>query len=295
MRRAMAAGLGIVIVMACQGVESYDGAAGQPVRDDSSYGFSAARAYAPAGLTAAATPAAEVPVVHNAAFAWPTAASAMLIRTAQAVITVDSLEPALAAVKQMSERLGGLVGDARIDTGEKQRRVAVLELRIPSERFDEVLNGLEPVGEVVTINVNTQDVGEEYVDVTARTENARRLERRLLDILSARTARLRDVLEVEQALARVREEIERYEGRLRYLKAHVATSSITVTLQEPAPIVGHAGTSVLGEAVRQAWRNFVTLLAVTVSSLGVVLPLGAVAFAAWSVVRRRRAARPATA
>jgi len=41
------------------------------------------------------------------------------------------------------------------------------------------------------------------------------------------------VIELEQELGRVREEIERYEGRLRYLKAHAATSSLSITVHEP--------------------------------------------------------------
>src|SRR6266540_3929686 len=118
-------------------------------------------------------------------------------------------------------------------------------------------------------------------------ENARRLERRFIELLATRAGRLKDVLDVEQALARVREEIERYEGRLRYLKAHTAMSTLTVTVHEPLPVVGSAGKSVMGDAFRQAWRNFVTFLAVFVQALGVVIPLGALAGAVWLVVRAR--------
>lgn len=123
---------------------------------------------------------------------------------------------------------------------------------------------------------------------TARMDNARRLERRLIELLAARTGKLKDVLDVEQALARVREEIERYEGRLRYLKAHTATSTLSVHVHEPVPIVGSAGSSVMGEAFRQSWRNFVALVALLVQSLGVVLPLGALAAAGWVATRRWR-------
>ena len=63
-------------------------------------------------------------------------------------------------------------------------------------------------------------------------------------------------------LARVREEIERYEGRLRYLRAHTAMSTLSVSVHEPVPIVVTAGRSVMGEAFRQAWRNFVALLSI---------------------------------
>ena len=46
------------------------------------------------------------------------------------------------------------------------------------------------------------------------------------------------MLEVERELARVREEIERYEGRLRYLSAHASMSSLTISIHEPLPIQG---------------------------------------------------------
>ena len=225
------------------------------------------------------------------AAAWlppPAPTGTMLIRAARVGVEVDSLERSVAAARELAERLEAVVADTRLETGTHRRRSATLVLRVPVERFDDALAGVEPIGRVESVEATAQDVGEEFVDVTARVENARRLEQRLLHILGARTAALKDVLEVEQALARVREEIERYEGRVRYLRAHTATSTITLFLHEPEPIVGEAGTSVMGEAARQAWRNFVALAVVFVQSLGVTLPLGAFAAAGWLVVRRRR-------
>ncbi len=84
----------------------------------------------------------------------------------------------------------------------------------------------------------------------------------------------------------MREEIERYEGRLRYLKAHATLSTLTISVHEPVPVVGHAGSSVMGEAFKQAWRNFVDLLAAFIRSLGVLIPLGVVVTAGWYALRR---------
>jgi len=214
--------------------------------------------------------------------------SNMLIRTATASIEVDSLEIAVAQVKQLAAQFGGYLANSGVETGKKRLRNATLEVKIPVTRFDEALSGLTPIGKVESVNVSAEDVGEEYVDVDARMENARRLERRLIDLLGTRTGKLKDVLAVETELARVREEIERYEGRTRYLKAHTATSTIRVTVHEPIPVVGSAGHSVMGEAFTQAWRNFVVLLSLAVQSLGIVLPLGLLALTAWYVTRRWR-------
>jgi len=186
--------------------------------------------------------------------------------------------------------VGVYAPNSDVQTGEGQLRSATIELKVPATRFDEALSGLKPIGKLESANVETEDVGEEYVDVTARMDNAHRLERRLIDLLATRTGKLKDVLDVEQSLARVREEIERYEGRLRYLKAHTAMSTLTVSVHEPLPVVGTAGRSVMGEAFRGAWRNFVTFLAVFVQALGIIIPLGAIAGAVWLVVRARERA-----
>ncbi len=225
----------------------------------------------------------------------PASSANMLIRTATASIEVDSLERAIAAVKKLAARLGGYVANSGIEAGKNRLRSAALEMKIPAPRFEEVLTGLEPIGKLESVNVSAQDVGEEYVDVDARMQNARRLEARLIDLLANRTGKLTDVLSVEEALARVRGEIERYEGRIRYLKArirylkaHTATSTISVTVHEPVPVVGGPGHTVMGDALRQAWRNFVVLASLGVQSLGVVIPLGLLAITSWLVTRRWR-------
>ena len=240
-------------------------------------GASAPRAFAALGSPV---------VVTDAVFPMPTATN-MVIRNANAAIKVDSLELAIAALREVAARVGGFVANAGIQTGRGQLRSATIEVKVPAARFDEALAGLKPIGELEAADVKADDVGEEFVDVSARMENARRLERRLIELLATRTGKLKDVLDVEQSLAHVREEIERYEGRLRYLRAHTAMSTLTVYVHEPLPVVGSAGRSVMGEAFRQAWRNFVMFLAVFVQALGIVIPLGAIAAAVWLVVRAR--------
>ncbi len=219
----------------------------------------------------------------------------MIIRNGMVSIEVDSLEIAIAAVRQLATRLAGYVGNVSMNTGEYAVRSATLEIKIPSARFEEAMTGLSPIGKVEQSSSTAEDVGEEYVDLTARVTNARRLEDRLVTLLATRTGKLEDVLAVERELARVREEIERYEGRMRFLRSRVAMSTLSVTVHEKAPLVNpNPGTNVLAEAVRNMWRNFVTFLAAVISSLGVVVPVVAiVALVVWWWRRRRRP--PATA
>jgi hypothetical protein len=216
----------------------------------------------------------------------PTAS--MVVRTGNASLEVDSLDPAVASLRDLALRVGGYVGNASLQGGAEQYRAATLELKVPAARFDEVVAGLRPLGRLEYANVSAEDVGEEYVDVDARAANARRLEERLTDILATRTGRLADVLAVERELARVREEIERLEGRLRYLRSRAALCTLSVSLHEPRPIAGEPGRNPIADALRAAWRNFVALTAGAIAASGFLAPLALLAGGGIFLVRRLR-------
>ena len=219
----------------------------------------------------------------------PAAPDAMVIRNGHVIVEVDSLELAIERARRLALSLGGSIGNVSMHTGEHQVRGASVELKVPAARFDDAMTGLSPLGKVEQSNATAQDVGEEYVDISARVANAKRLEQRLITLLATRTGRLEDVLAVERELARVREEIERYEGRLRFLATRVATSAIVASLHEKAPLVaGTPGTNVIGQAFRNMWRIFVRFIAGVIESLGLLIPLAAMGWLAWRSTRRWR-------
>ena len=240
---------------------------------------------APQAVPAAPADAASGDPLQN--FTAGTAAPTMIIRTGQAFIEVEKVDPAVLKIRKLAAQVGGYITNSSMSGGRDQIRQATLELKIPSPKYNDAVESLSTIGKVETVTSNAQDVGEEFVDVTARVSNARRLEERLISLLANRTGKLDEVLRVERELARVREEIERYEGRLRYLSSRVAMSTLTITVHEPAPILGNnPGENPIAAALRRAWRNFVGLLAGAIASLGVVIPLALIGVAGWYGYRR---------
>ena len=249
----------------------------------------ASRMAAPSEMAAAPVPGGaqgtQLPTVRG----QDSVAPSMIIRNGNVMIEVDSLELAIAAVRQLAASLGGYVGNVSTSTGEYAVRSATIEVKVPSARFDDALGGVAPLGKVEQSNTTAEDVGEEFVDVTARVTNAKRLEERIVNLLATRAGKLEDVLAVERELARVREEIERYEGRLRFLRTRVAISTLSVTVHEKAPLVSpNPGTNVIAEAFRDMWRNFVGLVAWVISSLGVAIPVAIALALAWRFIGRRK-------
>jgi hypothetical protein len=110
-------------------------------------------------------------------------------------------------------------------------------VRVISSKFDAAFDDLKEVALVVrSENVNTQDVTEEFVDLEARLQNKYRQEERLLDLFD-KADKVEDLIKVESELARVRSDIERWEGRKRYLSSQTDYAQIVVMVEEDEKIV----------------------------------------------------------
>jgi len=204
-------------------------------------------------------------------------AGSMLVRHGRASIEVKTLDEAVTRLRQTAAQYGGFVANTALQSGKDEQRSAMLQLRVPSAQFDGAVAALSQLGKVESVNVSAEDVGEEYVDLGARLTNARRVEARLVEMLATRTGKLSDVLTVEQELARVRMEAERYEARMRWLERRASLSSLDVSVHEKLPLIDSPrGRGPIVEAFAAAWERMVGVVAFLIASLGVLIPLGVV-------------------
>ena len=212
---------------------------------------------------------------------------AMLVRHGQASIEVKAVDDAVTRMRQSAAQFGGFVANTAMLTGKDEQRSATLQLRVPSAQFDAAVSALSQLGKVESVSVNAEDVAEEYVDLGARLANARRVEARMAELLATRTGKLSDVLTVEQELARVRQEAERYEARMRWLERRATLSSLDVSIHEKLPLIDSPrGRSPILEAFAEAWERMVSFVAWLIAMLGILVPLGGLLLLGALVVRR---------
>ena len=219
-------------------------------------------------------------------------AGAMLVRHGEASVEVRHVDDAVAKIRQTAQQFGGFVANTALRNGKDEQPSASLEIRVPTAQFDGLLGALRTLGKVETVTANAEDVGEEYVDLGARAANARRVEARLIEMLAARTGKLSDVLTVEQELARVRQEIERHDARLRWLERRAALSSLTVTLHEPLALIDRPRPGPVVEALALAWERTLNVIAWCIASLGLIVPVGVLVGIGMLLWRRMKPRRP---
>jgi hypothetical protein len=162
---------------------------------------------------------------------WPT--TPMLIRTANVLLRVEDVPRAHAEIGRIAQEAGGYVATSTL-SAESGPAAATITIRLPNEGLDSAIDRIVTLGKLLSKNITSEEVTQEFVDLTSRRRNLEREEQRLLDLLQ-RAGRVRELLEVEQEVGRVRGEIETITGRLRYLANRVSLSTITVQLQGPQP------------------------------------------------------------
>lgn len=162
-------------------------------------------------------------------------------------------------------------------------------IRIPAPKFDEFVKKVEALAsEVLSLNIQTEDVTEEFIDKEARIKTKRELENRYREILK-QAKEVSDMLSIEAQLNHVRADIEAMEGRLTFLRNQVAYSTLTVSYHEPMSAQSGFGSKTLA-AFGNGWDMLLVLLIGLVNIWPIVLLIAAVLYFALKRSRGRRAA-----
>lgn len=159
-----------------------------------------------------------------------------VIRNAEINLEADSPEDAQRSIGGIAERKGGFVVESQqssTDSRSAQRDTVLMSIRVPSEKFADTLNEIRQTAKrVITENIKGEDVTEEFIDVEARLKAKKALEQQFTEIMK-RANTVEDALNVQSELSDVRSEIEKIEGRKRFLESQASMSTIRIKLQTP--------------------------------------------------------------
>ena len=157
----------------------------------------------------------------------------VLIYTADFRMAVFEVDKSMDKIEALARSLGGFL--ARRSSHESV-------IRVPASKFRQAVKGTLDLGDVLERDVRVEDVTEQMTDLLLRLRNARQVRDRIAQLL-AKSHNVKDSLRIERELARISEQIERMEGRLKLLRNKARYSTITIRFQQKGPANGHAGGS----------------------------------------------------
>lgn len=234
------------------------------------------------------------------------AADRKIIKNAELILEVSSPNEVQGAISSIAESNGGFVVTSETKQIEhadpaKRRMEVKLIARVAAAQFDSAVTSIEKLAKtVIHRSISGNDVTEEFIDLEARIRTQKALELQFIEIMK-QAGRINDAMEVQRQIADVRTEIEKLEGRKRFLDNRASLSTITVELRTPVVIA--VSTSSFGRSLRESvsesvdigstivlglTRFFIVMIPITVL---IILPIGLVASIFVRRLRRTRLAQ----
>lgn len=208
-------------------------------------------------------------------------------------LEVDDITATATKIRGLVATQGGQVSAESADTtGTGEFGYMSMDLRVPTDRFDDTMARLAEFGKNTNVSRGTEDVTTQVIDVDARIE-AQEASVRRLEALMARAETLRDIVALEGELTRRQAELDSLKGQQAWLRDQTSLSTITVSLTTPETArEGEEPDGFIG-GVKRGWVGLGEALGAALTILGLLLPFLLVALVIglpiWWVRRSRKA------
>jgi hypothetical protein len=221
----------------------------------------------------------------------------VIIRNGSMSVVAEDVLLTRDKIAALAQGVGGWVVSSEIHNSDENNVWGYITIRVPDGQFDDVVNSIRDYAvDVRSESSNSQDVTEEYIDLSGRLTNAKATEERYLALLD-KAVNVEETLQVYEYLKRIQDEIEHLTGRIRYIEESAAMSLIHVEIQPErnTPLIEDGWR--FSEVWRKAVLGLTTFARWLTSALVWVLfffPVWGGIAAAVIITRRRRRKRQQT-
>jgi hypothetical protein len=155
-----------------------------------------------------------------------------LIRNANVELEIVSFDDAVQKITAFAKEERGYVATSNSEKQANGKLRGEVVVKVLPDNLDRFLQKIRGLGELKNQTLGSEDVTKAYFDTDSRLKNARVMEQRLIDMMKTKTGKVSDLLQVEKELGRVREEIEKMQGELKYWDSQVQFATVTISLTE---------------------------------------------------------------
>ncbi len=152
------------------------------------------------------------------------------IRSARLAIQVSDFLVADRSIREYAEQQKGFVLRAERKRNAGNGFSGTLVVKLPVDKYRENLDFFSSLGKVFEQEEQTENVGDNVTDLALRLRNQQALEQRILTLIERPDSNLADLLQAERELARVRETIEKLQGKQQDLERRIRFATFTLNL-----------------------------------------------------------------
>lgn len=225
--------------------------------------------------------------------------NAKLIMTAEVYGETRDFVAADAAVQNLTTQYGGYL-ETHATAGAEGERSANYTARVPQKNFEAFLKAVGNTCNIVSQSQNAEDVGQAYYDTETHLKTLKTKHERLL-VLLAKSEKMEDIIQLENALSDTEYQIEQYSTTLRRYDDLIDFSTIRIQFNEVRDLTAVSqGNSFLSDVQRAAvagTRGALIVIKGFILFVIVIWPLLLIAVAVLALLlamrRRRRTKIPA--
>lgn len=201
---------------------------------------------------------------------------AKLIRTVYISLDTEKFDDAITLVEEKTNQAGGYIQSSDLYDYSSGRTQDIV-VRVPYEKVDEFLEGIDTCGTIIQKSDYTEDITLQYSDTETHIENLETQHERLLELLEQAES-LEDIITLNERLTTIETELDSYKKQIRNYDNLVSYSTITINIREREYVTGTEDktiggriTSGLSETMYNIKTFFANLLVWFVVSLPVLL------------------------
>ena len=190
----------------------------------------------------------------------PQQISTKIIKNGRLEIEVRDINQSQKIISETLKKLNAYSQGEFFSNSEEQEMLR-MTIRVPNQNFDNLMQSFgKELGNVISKNVGTDDVTEEYTDVSIRLENKLVYLEKYRELLKKSNS-TKDILDIQEKIRGLEEEIESSKGRLKFIDDKVKYSTLELTLLKDKP--RNTVTSKIGfgsqfaDSMAQGWNNFI--------------------------------------
>ncbi|MGD1318384.1 DUF4349 domain-containing protein [Chryseobacterium sp. 2R14A] len=209
-----------------------------------------------------------------------------IIKNGEIEIQVGDIKKAQNQTSEIVKKNNAYIQTERFTNTDVDER-SFLTIRVPHRNFDALVNSFSNgIGSVLSKNISSDDVTEEYTDVSIKLNNKKIYLEKYRDMLrSAKTTK--DMLEIQENIRELEDEIDIAEGRLRFIDDRVNYSTLNLVLYKEkarssaTSKVGFG--SRFGDSFTEGWNSFVAFFLGIISfwPFFLLIPIVVIAWRKW--------------